>query len=72
MIETSEGRVLSGSCVVLPPAEALAFIRGGEAVTPTDTLETASFVQPLPHRKREQRFREMSSAERLATNNRAN
>jgi hypothetical protein len=71
-IETSEGRCRQGDCVTLPPMEARKFIDAGKATEPTNTIETASFVQPSPHLKRERRYRELNNANRLATNNRTN
>ena len=71
-INTSEGRFLVGQCVALPPNEAVRFVDAGKAVVPEDIIETASFVQPLPHHKRERRYRKVSDADRLATNNCAN
>jgi hypothetical protein len=69
-IETSEGRCHAGACITLPPGEARGFIEAGAATIPTDMIETASMVQPLPYRKRERRYRRLSNADRLATNNR--
>ena len=71
-IETSEGRCQPGECVTLPPAEAARFVDAGVAAYATETIETASFVHQLPHGKRARRFRELSHADRLATDNSAN
>lgn len=72
-IHTTDGPCFAGDFITLKPAEARAYIAAGEAIVPTDAIETTSFVQPLPYRKRARRIRELkTNANRLETDNRAN